>query len=93
MAKPAQKQTSSKTGPRKEFAPSFGLWPTKKGTGYGAFIDAKLLDTLAKAQEGGRLFLSEVPEDAREENDKLPTYRVAILNPDEETRPASSDEI
>lgn len=78
-------------GEKKEFAPSFGLWPTKKGTGYGAMITPSLLDTLAKAQEGGRLFLQEVPEDKREENDKLPFYRITILNPDNNNNARTED--
>jgi hypothetical protein len=88
----------SKQGDRKEFTPSIGFWPTKKGTGYSVQITDELLDVLVKAQVGGRLFLSGVPEESYRYNDDgrqlTPSYRVAIFPPDEAPRaPKQNDSL
>lgn len=67
---------------KKEYAPSFGFWSARSGKGFTVGITQQLLDTLAKAEIGGRLLLLPVPEDVRAENDKLPVYRVTIYPAD-----------
>lgn len=66
---------------KKEFNPSVGFWPTKKGTGYTVFLTPEVISTLQKATEGGSLFLSAVDEEFRNENPKAPTYRIVIFPP------------
>jgi hypothetical protein len=53
-----------------------GFWPAKSGNGYTCFIDGAVLETLAKAAEGGRLFLQEVKSDS----EKAPTWRVTFFD-------------
>jgi len=79
------KTNTKTTGGKKEYNPSIGFWPTKSGNGFSVAVTAELLATLNKAQEGGRLYLQEVPEDVRAENDRIPTYRVTIFPPAEQT--------
>lgn len=78
MSKP-----NTKPQGKKEYAPQVGFWPTKKGTGYSVQITDDVMNMLAKCAIGGRLFLQEVPEDVREQNEKIPHFRVTIFTPDE----------
>lgn len=78
----------AKPNNKKEFAPSVGLWPTQTGTGYRVFLDEKALGELQKAQEGGSLYLQEIPEDKRT-NPKSPHFRLTIFPPDEQPRQES----
>ena len=84
---------NAKNTTKKEYAPSFGFWPAKSGNGFTTAITEQLLETLAKAKVGGRLLLSEVPEDVREENDRIPTYRVTIFEPGEKKQSGASDSL
>lgn len=70
---PKNNNTNKNETPK--FNDDIGFWPSKSGKGYNVFVDEKILATLATAQEGDRLFLSENTS----ENPKAPAYRVAIL--------------
>lgn len=63
----------------KAFNPNFGFWPAKSGKGYTVAVDAKLAAMLATAEPGARLYLQEVPEEQREANEKVPSFRVTIF--------------
>jgi hypothetical protein len=82
-------KTTKKTE-TKEYAPSVGFWPAKSGRGYTVFLNADVIATLEKAEEGGTLFLQEVPEEWRKEN--TPHYRVSIFAPRDEEATAPSSE-
>lgn len=73
------KRQNGKGKEKKEFAPNIGFWPTKKGTGFSVFLDENVMETLGKAEAGGRLFLQEVDSD----NENAPAYRVTIFPPDD----------
>ena len=77
------------TGTKKEYAPSVGLWPTKNGRGFSAGITRDVLEALNKAEEGGRIYLQEVPESEREDNDKKPHYRIVFFSAGEKAREQS----
>jgi hypothetical protein len=74
---------------KKEYAPQLGFWPPKNegGKSMGScFIDAKVLETLKKAENGGRLVLTEVPEHVREEYPNSPRFRITFFAADAEER-------
>lgn len=67
----------------KKFNPSIGFWPTKSGKGFSVFLSAKVMKEIEQAQEGGSLFLQEVPDAG--DSDNKPHYRVVIFPPSDQT--------
>ena len=74
---------NGKSNSKKEFNPSIGFWPAKSGNGFTVSVNEALIETLKKAQIGSTLYLQEVPEEARADNDRIPAYRVTIFPPRE----------
>lgn len=80
--------SKTKTTGKKEFAPNIGFWPAKSGNGFTRKLTREDIETLAKAEEGSRLLLSEVSSD----NEKAPAFRLTVFPPDEQSQ-AKSDGI
>jgi hypothetical protein len=76
---------------KKEYPPQIGFWPAKSGKGFTVGINESVLKILETASLGGRLLLTEVPEEYREDNDKMPVYRVTVFPPNEQTQATAND--
>ncbi len=83
----SKSKINPKTG--KPYEPQIAFWPAKSGKGYTTKITDEVLEILTKAKVGGRILLTEVPEEYRT-SDTSPHYRVTVFGEDTR-REASSD--